>query len=376
MKIHILGTRGIPARYGGFETFAEELSTRLVSRGYEVTVHSRRRFFRGQPLEDYKGVKRTASPTIAHKYLETPLAALTAFLRIKKTECQIILLCNAANSPFAWISRLKGIHIVTNVDGIERHRSKWNSLGKLWYLIGERASVLFSNTVIADAQVIANYYNKNYKINPTVITYGTDPIMDAESSLFIRYNFCPKKYILYVSRLEPENNALGVIQAYLSSKAKLPLVIVGDAPYASEYKQKLYRTAEEGTKKQSGKRIIFTGFRFGQDYHALQANCSLYIQATEVGGTHPALIEAMSYGNLIIANGTPENVEVLADAGLYYEKNCFEQLTSAIDGVFTEEAELVHNTALKEKAKIRASKCYCWEVVTDHYDQLFKSFST
>jgi glycosyltransferase involved in cell wall biosynthesis len=378
MKIAIIGTRGIPARYGGFETFAEELSTRLVAKGLDVTVFSRRKFFKKSAIADFKGVIRRASPTIAHKYLETPLSALTAFMSLKRSNTDLVLLCNAANSPFSWVLKLKGIKLVTNVDGIERYRSKWNALGKLWYLLGEYTSVCFSDVVIADAQVIAQYYKEKYKVNPVVITYGALPNFKSDSDVFKNFNIPKGEYILYVSRLEPENNALGVVQAYLQAETKIPLVVVGDAPYAQEYKNALYTLSEKGNREKAPKRVILTGFQFGSAYQALQANCKVYIQATEVGGTHPALIEAMSYGNVIIANGTPENIEVLADAGLYYDKNNFTQLAKIIDSVVSDKNDSDQTNfennfteQLRERAKERAQNTYSWSNIANQYENLF-----
>ncbi len=361
MKIAILGTRGIPARYGGFETFAEELSAELASRGHDVLVCNRRRF--GETYvgpTEYRGVKIHSTPTVMHKYLETPLHALTSFLWLFTKRFDVVLLCNAANSPFSWLLRLRGIPFCVNVDGIERMRSKWNSLGKLWYALGERCAVWFSNRIVADARVIADYYREQYSIDPETIAYGARAKSLAPGKTLQEFGLEKDKYILYVSRLEPENNALGVVQAYSKVATHLPLVVVGDAPYAAEYIEQVKASADS--------RVIFTGFRFGAEYQELQSNCYCYIQATEVGGTHPALIESMAHGNAIIANGTPENYEVLSEAGLFYAKNDFDQLGQQL-------ARLLGDPGLKselgKKARLRAVECYSWEGVADQYELLF-----
>ncbi|NMC64343.1 MAG: glycosyltransferase family 1 protein [SAR324 cluster bacterium] len=284
LRIAILGTRGIPARYGGFETFAEELSLRLVKRGHEVTVFGRRPFFSSvQETLEYKGVKIQYVPTIFHKYLETPLHGLSSFIAASKRDFDVILLCNAANSPFSWILNLKGLPFAVNVDGIERKRAKWNSLGKLWYRLGERSSVLFAKQLIADAKVIRDYYKEKYSCEAVVIPYGASPIRRDTGKTLQNFGLKAGQYLLYVSRLEPENNALGVVQAYNDSGVTIPLVVVGEAPYAKEY--------IEQVKEAAGKGVIFAGFQFAEAYQELQSNCYLYIQATEVGGTHPALVE-------------------------------------------------------------------------------------
>lgn len=359
--VAILGTRGIPASYGGFETFAEELSTRMVKRGYQVTVYGRRSFGEKTPeLSEYRDVNLRYAPTIKQKYLETPLHSLFSFLDLFRYKVDCVLLCNAANSPFAWLVRVKGIPLYINVDGVERKRKKWNCLGRLWYLLGEWCSVRFATKVVADAEVIAEYYRDTYKNEPAVISYGASKLEAAESKTLTEFGLQARSYILYVSRLEPENNALCVVEAYAKLETELPLVIVGDAPYADSYKQRLRDAANEN--------VIFTGFQFGDSYVELRSNCFSYVQATEVGGTHPALVEAMAYGNSIVANDVPEHREVLGDAGLYYEFNNPDSLAEQLK-VLLGSNETVEQ--LGKRAEARARELYCWDRVVEQYEALF-----
>jgi glycosyltransferase involved in cell wall biosynthesis len=368
LSIAIMGTRGLPAAYGGFETFAEEISVRLVERGHRVTVYGRQSLSSGFTRSKFplgseqsglgKAVELVAAPTIFHKYLETIVASASSFLHSLFQSYDVILLCNAANSPFAWIGRMRA-PVAINVDGIERLRSKWNRAGKLWYLLGERCSTWFASRIVADAEV-SDYYKERYSASSTVIAYGATAKKIAPGAVLAELGLTAGNYILYVSRLEPENNALGVIQGYNRAKIKVPLVIVGDAPYANEYKQQLIDEA--------GKGVVFAGYRFGDSYHELRTSCLAYIQATEVGGTHPALIEGMAHGNCIIANGTPENIEVLGDSGLIYERNDFVQLTALMQQVCAD-AHLREN--LGQAAKRRAEERYSWDAVTALYERLF-----
>lgn len=361
MHIAILGTRGIPASYGGFETFAEELSRILVRRGHQVTVFGRRRFGEQREPQLVNGATVRYAPTVFSKHLETPLAALTSFLAVRRLGVDGILLCNAANSPFAWLAKLPSLPLAINVDGIERKRSKWGRAGRLWYRLGERCSVWFGDRVIADAEVIAAYYRERFGIEPACIAYGARVERREPGATLARFGVKPREYLLYVSRFEPENNALGVVQAYESSGVKLPLVMVGDAPYAREYIDQVHRAA--------GPRVVFTGYQFGDAYHELQSHAYAYIQATEVGGTHPALVESMAHGNAIIANNVPEHTEVLGDAGLYYARNDFRELGRRME-------EVVADTSLVERlrtsAAARAASRYGWEAVTDEYERLFQ----
>lgn len=363
-RIALMGTRGIPARYGGFETFAEQLSTRLVARGHEVIVYGRCSFFDRWGVRDpTEGVERRVTPTIFHKYLETPLHAFTSALDLLTQRVDAILLCNAANSPFAPILLCKRVPLLINVDGIERNRAKWNKLGKAWYLLGEHSSVRLATRVVSDAKVIAEYYQNQYGIDSTVIPYGVHPVRRDAGATLLEFGLSAGRYLLYVSRLEPENNALGVIEAYAALNTDVPLVIVGDAPYATEYKQRLRSAAK-------GHNVIFTGFQFGEAYQELQSNCYLYIQATEVGGTHPALIESMSYGNCVIANGTPENIEVVADAGVIFEKNNFSNLAAILRELLVEPQTV---SDLGKRAAGRVAQHYSWDSVVAQYEDLLGS---
>jgi glycosyltransferase involved in cell wall biosynthesis len=357
-----MGTRGIPAAYGGFETFAEELGAGLAARQHDVTVYCRRSIFANAPaLSAHRGVNLRYVPTIMNKYLETPLHSLFSFFTLVRFRFDVILLCNAANSPFAWIVRLFRIPLAINVDGVERMRKKWNIAGRLWYRLGEKCSCWFASKVVADARVIAQYYRERYGIESETIAYGANARRVSEGQTLKAFNLAKGRYILYVSRLEPENNALVVIKAFNKLAAKgLRLVIVGDAPYAHEYKSLL--------RAEAGPDVVFTGFQFGSAYHELQSNCLLYVQATEVGGTHPALIEAMAYSNCVVANSTPENLEVLQDCGEFYNRNDEEDLARVLKRLISSPEEIA---SLGRKAEKRAKTCYSWPAVVEQYEKLF-----
>ncbi len=368
IRAAICGIRGIPACYGGFETFAEELAPRLIDRGLEVVVYGREHVIDYKGAE-YKGAKIRLIPAPKHKYLETPVHTLLCLIDIaKRRDIDVILVCNAANSPFLWLPRIFGIPVAVNVDGVERKRAKWNMLGRLWYLLGEITSVLFANKVVADAQVISDYYKRTYRAKTEVISYGFREVTELKSDILSDLKIKSKEYLLYVSRLEPENNAHVVIKAYRElpkAQKKFPLVIVGDAPYANEYKQQLNKLAE-------GENIIFAGYRFGDDYPVLQQNAYLYIQATEVGGTHPALVEAMGFGNCVVANDVPEHREVLRDTGVFYSLNSSSSLAEKLALLLKDKKQVENH---RKSSQQRATKNYSWELVADQYYELLSSLA-
>lgn len=359
MKIAIMGIRGIPARYGGFETLAEELAPRLVRKGHQVTVYGRSNIIQ-YTGKYYKGVLLKILPTISHKYLDTVFHTFFCVFHSLFEKYDVILICNAANSIFSWVPRIVGKKVVVNVDGIERKRKKWNLIGKMWYLMGELFSVIFPNEIVSDARVIQEYYRKRYHTDSVLIPYGAYTSKIASTDILQKKGIRPNEYFLYVSRLEPENNAHIVIKSFEQVKTDKKLIIVGDAPYAKNYIKCLKKTEDS--------RIVFTGFVFGNGYKEFQSHAFCYIHATEVGGTHPALIEAMGFGNCVVANGTPENIEVVGDAGIIFKKNEKDDLREKLDFLVKNPYAI---EIYRKKAQERIKQHYNWDIVVDKYERLF-----
>src|SRR6267142_3734937 len=362
MRIAILGTRGIPANYGGFEPFAEQLSTRLVARGHDVTVYCRAHYVSPRQIE-YQGVRLKVLPTIRHKYFDTIVHTFLSALHAMTARYDAALVCNAANAPFAPLLRAAGTPVAVNVDGLEHKRKKWSWIARQYYLMAERLATILPNETVTDARVIQEYYLARHKTISTMIAYGAEVERRPDPTVR-RWRVEPNRYVLYVSRLEPENNAHLVIEAFKRVRTAHKLLIVGDAPYARDYIKDLRARAR------GDKRIVFTGFVFGQDYRALQQNAYCYVHATEVGGTHPALLEAMGYGNCVLTLATPENIEAVGEAGIPYVDEY--DLTEKLQRVLRD-GSLVQ--AYRNRAQLRVQKHYDWERVVDQYEDLFGQMS-
>jgi glycosyltransferase involved in cell wall biosynthesis len=358
MRIAILGTRGIPANYGGFETFAEHLSTRLVARGHEVTVYCRAHYVSPRQIE-FQGVRLKVLPTIRHKYFDTVVHTFLSALYAAPGRYDVALICNAANAPFASILRVSGTPVALNVDGLEHKRKKWNWIARKYYLMAERLATILPNEIVTDAKVIQEYYLARHRAESTMIAYGAEIERRIDPSVR-RWRVEPNRYVLYVSRLEPENNAHLVVEAFKRVRTGHKLLIVGDAPYARDY------IADLKARARRDKRIVFTGFVFGRDYRALQQNAYCYVHATEVGGTHPALLEAMGFGNCVLTLAAPENVEAIGDAGIAYadESDLADKLQKVLrDGSLVQ--------AYRHRAQARVREAYDWDYVVDRYEELF-----
>jgi glycosyltransferase involved in cell wall biosynthesis len=355
-RIAILGTRGIPANYGGFETFAEELSTRLAARGHAVTVYCRVRA--ADPV--YRGVRLQYLPTIRHKYFDTLTHTFLSTLHLLAHRTDVALYCNGANAVFTALPRLLGMPTALNVDGLERKRQKWNRAAKAWYLVSEWLAVLLPSEVVTDARAIHDYYLQRYRKRSTFIPYGAETGKMESITALQELGLEPGRYFLYVSRMEPENHALEVRQAFENVRTDMRLALVGDAPYAHDYIRQVRDTRDP--------RIVIPGAVYGLGYHELDSHCFAYIHATEVGGTHPALIEAMGRGALVLYRDTPENAEVAGDAGIPFRGDDLALKLAQVLAMSDADRE-----ALRRRARERVAQYYCWDAVTTAYENLFQS---
>lgn len=360
LNIALLGTRGIPASYGGFETFAEELSVRLVRRDHRVTVYGRSHFVNSR-LRAYRGIDIRVLPAVRTKYLETVTHTTLSVVASLRRLSDVVLICNAANAFVCWIPKLVGQRVVLNVDGLERMRKKWNCLGKVYYRFSEFLGTLLPDKVVTDARSIQRYYLEEYGFRSKFIPYGAPTRRIKSQAALERLGLEPGKYLLYVSRLEPENNARLVMQAYDRSGVTFPLVVVGDAPYSRRYIQELHQLAKH-------KNIFLPGAIYGRGYLELLSHSLCYVHATEVGGTHPALIEAMGCSCIVLVNDTPENREVVADCGLVYPFNDLESLSQLMGNVCSQSDAY---DDYRRRARVRVRDHYDWEEVVTQYEDLF-----
>ncbi len=358
MRIALLGTRGIPGRYGGFETFAEELSSRLAARGHQVTVYCRSHYA-SPGLRTCRGASLVVLPTIRSKHLDTPVHTLLSCLHLAARRTDAAIFCNAANAVFTVGARILGVPTILNVDGLERNRRKWGRAARAWYRCSERLATLCPDAVVSDAQVIQRYYRERYGLETTYIAYGAPSGPVSTHQALEKLGLRPREYFLYVSRFEPENNALLVVREFERSRTNRTLVMVGDAPYAEAYIKRV-RATEDG-------RIVFPGAVYGTAYAELQSHCLGYIHATEVGGIHPALVEALGRRCAMLYLDTPENREAAGTAGLPFTARP-DSLRARVDELCAASDDTLGN--LRAAAGREAAARYDWEAVTDEYDRL------
>ncbi len=355
----LIGGRGIPNRYGGYETLMEELAPRLVERGFRVTVYCRSHAT-DPGLRRYRGVELVVLPTIRSKHLDTPAHTLLSCLHAAGRGFDAALMVNGANAIFVPMLQAAGLPVALHVDGIERQRAKWGPLGRAVYRLSERLSIWLPDRLITDAEVIRSYYLERHRADSLVIAYGVEPEPWGEPGpVMSRLGLESRGYFLYVSRFEPENNPHRVVEAYRDVGGDLPLVMVGGAAYGRAWARSFMTAADP--------RVVFPGPIYGDGYRELLSHALAYVQATEVGGTHPALVEAMGYGNCVLVNDTPENREVAGEAGLYFRARQPASLTALFEAV---RADPGMAAARGAEAARSARQRYSWDAVTDAYAEL------
>jgi glycosyltransferase involved in cell wall biosynthesis len=363
MKIAILGTRGIPASYSGFETAVEQLASRLTSRGHEVTVYCRSHVV-DPSLHSYKGAQLVHLRTVQNKYLDTFVHTfLSAVHTARVTKPDVALFFIAGNSPLCMITRWASIPAVINVDGLDSDRRKWPALAKAYLRFAESTAPRWADTAITDSHAVAEIFERRYGRRIGVVPYGVqDPGHDGTETL-ARLGLEQRKYILFVGRLEPENNPHLLVEAFSrigrDTARGMKLAIVGGAPYADDYIRQVWRAADP--------RVVFPGYLFGQGYWELQRHAYVFCAPTEVGGTHPVILEAMAAGNCVLVNDHRPNAETVGDAGIYFSGAAgVDDLARQLERLLADPRLVAHYRDLA----LERAKEYSWEAVTDRYEEL------
>jgi glycosyltransferase involved in cell wall biosynthesis len=363
MKIAILGTRGIPASYSGFETAVEQLASRLSARGHQIVVYCRPHVV-DRTLKSYKGAQLVHLRTVQNKYLDTFVhTCLSAAHAARVTKPDVALFFIAGNSPLCTITRWASIPTVINVDGLDSDRRKWPAFAKAYLRFAERTAPRWADEAITDSHAVADIFERRYGERIGVVPYGVeDPGHDGTETLE-RLGLEPRKYILFVGRLEPENNPHLLVEAFSridrETARGMKVAVVGGAPYAGEYIKHVMRSADP--------RVVFPGYVFGRGYWELQRHAYLFCAPTEVGGTHPVILEAMAAGNCVLVNDHKPNAETVGDAGIYFSgRKGVDDLSAQLEKLLAD-PELV--AEYRSLARERARQ-YSWEAVTDQYEQL------
>lgn len=356
MRVAILGTRGIPARYGGFETFAEQLAIRLVNHGHHVTVFCENS---GQAIGEYKGTRLQYidAPSFLGAFRPMVFDALSLWQARKGYD--VVYMLGYGTSLLCWIPRLYGTRVWINMDGIEWQRAKWSWVARKYLRLAEALATITPNRIIADAAAIKHSLITRYKRLPPcdVIPYGCDIVESANAGLLSEFGLSPDGYFLAVCRLEPENHVVEIIEGFGLSRSRSRLIIVGDHKLDTSYVKKLQTYRDP--------RISFVGPVYGQRLQALRYFCKAYLHGHSVGGTNPSLLEAMGCGNVVIAHDNSFNREVLGEGFRFFTQP--HDVCAALELIELGGAD---TDGIRERALGRARQFYDWDNIGGHYCEL------
>lgn len=360
LRIALVGTRGIPGGYSGFETAVEEIGTRMVKRGHDVTVYCRTHATTSQGAT-YKGCHLVHLRTIRNKYLDTIIHTFVSTLHMcfmNRVDTAVYFI--AGNSPLVLLARMLRIKTLHNVDGLDSKRQKWPRMAKRYLRFAEWLSARAPNVTITDSREVQKYYKSRFGRDSVFIPYGAETPEPVGTEFLEKFGLSPREYFLFVGRLVPENCAHLLIEAFSRIETDKKLVIVGSASYSGDYIDSLKESADP--------RVIFTGYLFGEGYHQLSRNAFVFVVPTEVGGTHPVILEAMGSGNCVLVNNHPPNLEVIADAGVSFDGQAGADDLSKKMAQLLEDPDAVEE--YRRKARLRVEQEYSWDSIVDKYEEL------
>ena len=359
LRIAICGGRGIPSTYSGTETFFIELAPRLVERGHEVIVYCRKALFEERPSH-YKGVRLIYLPSIETKTLGTFTHTLACMFDMLRRKVDAMLVTNVANAFHCIIPRLFRQNCAINVDGIEWRRGKWGAIGKSYFYINAKlCGKILPRGIITDAYGMRQLYLEKFNTPSACIAYGGNIEVSEHPEIVRQYGLEPGGYYLIASRLVPENNAALIVEGFKKAHTNRVLAIAGDANYRSQWVIDL--------KNNSSERVRFLGHVDSMEHvKELHCNSYAYIHGHMMGGTNPALLKALAYGNCILAHANVFNAEVLGSYGLLFHDA--EELAAKIH-LIEQKPELAEEYRRRAPERIRT--VYNWERITDQYEELF-----
>ena len=357
LKISIIGSRGYPYVYSGYETLVKNIAERMVNKEVQVTVYCHSYLFDTKPKQ-FNGIQLKYIPTLKHKILSQPIHSFLAFWHVVFSNTDVVLVLNVSNGPFGLITRLFKKPTLINVDGLEWMRPKWRGFGAIYFKWAARMAVKFMDTIITDAVAMQEVYQKEFNTESVVITYGADRNNGASESLLNNWQLQSRDYYLIVGRMIPDNNSDIIIEGFIQSTSTKKLVVVGDVPYEDAYANKI--------KSYKDDRLIFTGYiNHPDELASLYKYCYAYMHGHEFGGTNPTLLKAMANECAIGAIDTVFSREVLQNDqfGSYFKKN----IASLMHWFQWAEAHPDKLTTLRLVVSKGLNEKYDWDLVTDLY---------
>ena len=365
MRIALIGTRGIPAAYSGFETAVENLAREFTHRGHEVTVYCRPHMT--EQRDEHAGARLVHLPTVRNKYLDTIVhTTVSTGHLITRERPDLAIYFIAGNAPVVPVARIAGVPSILQIDGMDSQRAKWPRAARAIIRQFEHMSAAAATIAVTDSESVADLYEERFGRRLLAIPYGADLPDPGTTDALDDLGLTAGEYILFVGRLVPENNAHLLIEAYRTLNTDWPLVVVGDAPYAEDY--------IAGLREMAGDRVRMPGYVFGDGYAELVNNCGVMCVPTEVGGTHPVIVEAMAAGASLVVSDHAPNVEVVGDGAATFS---LAAAPASLAGVLQRLlSDPDRRAALGARAAERARQRYGWGTCAERYLALAEALTT
>ena len=358
MKIAIIGTRGVPARYGGFETAVEEIGAGLADLGHEVVVYCR-----GGDGQHYRGMRRVVLPAVKRKALETITHSGLSALHAVRHRPDVALVFNAANAPYVALLRAARIPTVLHLDGHDERRAKWRGIGSRYYSWATRVGPRRASRVIVDSRAVQREFHATFGVTSTFIPYGASETQASPAEIEERLESVGLRsggYHLVVARFEPENHVLEIVQGYSASSAELPLVVVGFQGYPGYYAEQIVQASGRD------RRVHLMGPVWDQDLlDAIYAGAASYVHGHSVGGTNPSLLRAMVHSTPVLAYDCPYNRETMDGAAQWWADA--DGIAEALQVVESDPGAMVEAT---QAARKRVAEHYIWPDVVANYEKV------
>ena len=364
MKLAILGTRGIPAQHGGFETFAEALALYLVARGWEVTVYCQEDGIGSVRQDEWRGVRRVILPVKQEGALGTIIFDWRSIWHLLTTDQKLVLTLGYNTATFCTPYRFYGVRNLINMDGIEWRRQKWSLPERAWFWLNEHFGCWLGNHLIADHPEIANHLATRVSRNKiSVIPYGAQEILSADDTLFATFGIEQNRFATVIARPEPENSILEIVRAFSQKRRNLKLVMLGHyEPEKNPYHAKVLAAASD--------EVIFLGAIYDKRIvESLRFYSRLYIHGHQVGGTNPSLVEAMGAGSAVLAHDNRFNRWVAGDGAAFFanENGCAKKLSEFLDDDLAIER-------MRLSSRARFKKLFTWVNVLGQYEHLLSEW--
>jgi glycosyltransferase involved in cell wall biosynthesis len=362
MNIAILGTRGIPANYGGFETCAEQLSERWAAWGHNVVLYARKDRYEKRPTT-VNGVSVRYTSSFSLFGLETPSATFLATLNLifRGRQFRWIHLYNTGNAFLLPLLRALGFRVVVSVDGIEWRRKKWGWVQRSAHKLGAYFAARLADRVVVDNDAVADFYAERFRCATATIAYGAQPIVRSDDAheILSRFGLKPDGYCIFIGRIVPEKGVRELINAYEQLKTDLALVIVGDDPRTA-YRDEIWARQSD--------RVRLVGYQYGRVCDQLLGNARMYVSASMLEGTSPSLLSAMSAGVCCLVNGIPENRSTAGGSVAMYEQNDAADLVRIWQALLDDPER---RASLAASGQAHQRRFYDWDVIARRYIELF-----